>query len=308
MDIEWKSNEVNCMKIINLLAVAIIATAFMECSQCEFPETLSNVCKFYDGQIEEADSRVTLDDNYMINWEKDDPLSIFPRYDVNCLYKVIAANEANASFELVPGSYQYNTELDAHYAVYPYHSNCSISNGVISTQFPAEIEYSGKENSIRHALMTAKAESNNFTFTNAMGILRLKLNAKQPFLIGKVQSIQLKSKTKGLCGNVTIDYTGNRQAPSAMIEATADNRTLTINLVNDLQKNLVKADANENYSEYYIPMAPEIFDANDLLLVIKGSSNTYSKYIGCEINIERRKIFTLTHTISALSYDGDIEN
>ena len=116
-----------------------------------------------------------------------------------------------------------------------------------------------------------------------------------------------KSKTKGLCGTVTIDYTGNQQAPSAMVEATADNRTLTIDLVDDLQKDLLKADANENYSEYYIPMAPELFEANDLLLVIKGSRNTYSKYISCEINIDRKKIFTLLHTISALSYDGDIE-
>ena len=296
------------MKIINSLAVAIIATAFMNCSQCELPDTLSNICKFYDGQIEETDSRVTLDDSYMINWEMGDQLSIFPKYDVNSLYKVVATDKSKASFEFVSTEEQESYAIDAHYAIYPYHSDCSISNGVISTQFPAEIEYSGKENSIRHALMTAKAESNNFTFTNAMGILRLKLNAKQPFLIGKVQTIQLNSKTKGLCGTVTIDYTDNQQAPSATIKATADNRTLTINLVNVIQKDLVKADANENYSEFYIPMAPEIFDANDLLLVIKGGNNTYSKYISCEINIERKKIFTLTHTISALSYDGDIEN
>lgn len=296
------------MKIINLLAVAIIATAFMACSQCELPEATSNICKYYDGQIEEVDSRVVLDYNYMVNWEADDQISIFPGYDVNGLYRVVQFNGSKAHFEFVSSNYQESNKIDATYVVYPYHSGNSISNGVITTQFPAEIEYSGKENSIRHALMTARTESNNFTFTNAMGILRLKVNAKQPFLIGKVLSIQLKSKTKGLCGTVTVDYSGNQQAPSAMIEATADNRTLTINLVDALQKDLVKADANENYSEYYIPMAPGIFDANDLLLVIKGSSNTYSKYISCEINIERKKIFTLMHTISALSYDGDIEN
>lgn len=294
--------------MINLLAVVFITAANMACTQSELPETSSNICKFYDGRMEEDDSRVTLADSYMINWEMDDQLSIFPQYDVNSLYKVIATNESRASFEFVSTEDKESNAIDAHYAVYPYHSKNSMSNGVITTQFPAEIEYSGKENSIHHAVMTAKSENNSFTFTNAMGILRLKVNAKQPFMIGKVQTIQLKSKTKGLCGTVTIDYSDNRQAPPAMIEATVDNRTLTINLVDDLQKDLVKADANEKYSEFYIPLAPEIFEANDLLLIIKGSRDTYSKYIGCSIHIERKKIFTLTHTISALSYDGDIEN
>lgn len=262
----------------------------------------------YTGQVESVNSRATLDDNYCVNWEINDPLSIFPGTDNNHLYKVDQINDSKASFLFVSSDSQESNEIDAHYAVYPYHPTSSISDGIIKTQFPAEIEYSGMENSIRHALMTAKAESNNFTFTNAMGILRLKLNAEQPFKIGKVKTIQLKSKTKGLCGEVTVDYSGSNQAPAATIFATEDNRTLTLNLIESQQKDLKRADANKNYTEFYIPMVPGTFDEKDLLLTVKGSTDTYSQYVNCQVDIERRKIFTLTHTITASSYDADIEN
>lgn len=295
------------------LAAIIIATTLMACSQNELLESPRNICEFYNGQIERIDSRVTLDDSYMMNWEMDDQLTIFPKYDVNNLYEVVQINDSRASFGFVSAEDKEGDGIGAHYVVYPYYPGNSISNKVITSQFPAEVEYSGNENAIRHAVMTAKSENNNFTFTNAMGILHLRVNAKQPFMIGEVQSIQLKSKTKGLCGTVSVDYSDNQAAPSAVIDAATDNGTLTngtltVNLVESLQNLLVKADANENYSEFYIPMAPETFEANDLLLVIKGSQATYSKYISCEVEIERKTIFTLTHTISAISYDGDIEN
>lgn len=295
------------MKINHSLAVAFMATAFIACSQNEWPESLSDIRKPYSGQMEEVNSRVTLDDSHMIHWEMGDRLSIFPGCDLNNLYQVVQITDERGIFEFVSGGNQEYNDLDAHYAVYPYHSGTSVSNKVITTQLPAETVYSGKENSVRHALMTAKSDNTSFTFTNAMGILRLKLNAKQPFMIGKVQKIQLMSKTKGLCGTVTIDYSDDQQVPSAVIEATEDNKTLTLNLVESLRNDLVN-DRDGNYTEFYIPMAPETYEANDLLLVITGSRNVYSKYIGCEVDIERKKIFTLAHTISAQSYEGGIEN
>lgn len=294
------------MKRNHSWAVAVIAAAFMACSQNELPESSPNLYKPYSGQMETVDSRVTLDDEYMPHWEMGDQLSIFPESDVNHLYKVVQINGSNASFEYVSADEQEGNAIDAHYAVYPYHSLNAVSDRVITTQFPAEIEYSGKENSISHALMTAVSADEHFSFTNAMGVLRLRLNAKQPFMIGNVQSIQLISKTKGLCGTATIDYSAAQQPPSAVIEAAEDNRTLTVNLVKNLQVQLLKS-GTEDYSEFYIPMAPEVFEENDLLLVIQGSAKKYSKYVSCEVRIERKKIFTLTHTISGMNYDGDLE-
>lgn len=308
-----KSDYLNYMRKKHSLSAVIIATTLVACSQNELLDSPRNVCEFYDGEIERIDSRVTLDGSYMMNWEMADQLTVFPKYDVNNLYEVVQMDDSRASFGFVSTEDKEGNGIDAHYAVYPYYSVNSISDEVITTQFPSVIEYSGNENAIRHAVMTAKSVSNSFTFTNAMGILHLKVNAKQPFMIGKVQSIQLMSKTKGLCGIVTVDYSDNQTTPSAAIDAVTDNGTLangtlTVNLVESLQTPLPKAGDNENYSEFYIPLAPETFEANDLLLVINGSETRYSKYISCEVEIERRKIFTLTHTISPTSYDGDIEN
>ena len=302
------------MKANHLLSAALlIAASLSSCSQEEQFGQPNEQQKQFMGTMEKVNSRVALDDDNMMNWEMNDKITIFPKFAINNCYEVSTINSTGAAtFEFVDyidaDSY---TTLTANYAVYPYYDNNSISGEIITSTVPGEIDYTGKEESIKQALMVAKSTGEYLNFTNAQGILRLCLNADQPFKYGPVKSIKFISKENLLTGTATMDYS-NGDTPSAVI-SDGGSEEIVINLSQDLQKELAKATANE-YSEFYIPVVPTQFgiDAEgkgDLTMLITFTDGgTYEKSVDLAFEIKRSKIFKLSHKLGTGVYTGEIED
>lgn len=183
------------MKTNRILFAAAMSALLVGCSQEDSLGLTNDVPVVYTGSMEKTTSRVLLDQDYMMNWELGDELSIFPKFDINNQYKVIDVNDNGvATFEYVDYVENPNyTAIENTYAVYPYYAENKLEGDIITTSVPTEVNYEGMEKSIQKALMSAKSSTGKLGFTNAQGILRLRLNAVTPFKYGAIQSIKLES-------------------------------------------------------------------------------------------------------------------
>ena len=295
------------MKTTRILSAAFIAAALVGCSQEEQFNMNQDGQMQFIGSFEQVASRVTMDSNYDLNWEGNEQVSIFPGMTVNNQYQVSSVTGGRASFSFVDYVTPENgyAPTNANYALYPYAADNSIvADGTMTASVPAEFTYDGMENSIKTALMAAKSDDGdgNLSFKNVQGILRLKLNAVQPFLWGAVESIQLKSATQNLSGKVNIKFDGEYPV-AAWGEG---GKVLTLGLSEAYQKDL---ESLGSYSEFYLPMVPAEFEAGDVTLTINWANGTeYEVEVPIDFNIERRKIYTLAHTLKGgTSFEGDLE-
>ena len=303
------------MKATRFLSAALMAAALVGCSQEEqFGISQEGQVQFI-GSFEQVGSRVTMGDDNMMNWEANtDLVSIFPGITVNNQYKVSAVTDGKASFTFVDyvepeGGVYSKTVGKVNYALYPYaDANSITANGTMTASVPATFNYDGKENSIKTALMAAKSESEALNFKNVQGILRLRLNADQPYSYGPVKAITLTSTTAALSGEITITFDDNGFPVGILSDEFG--YELTLNLSKELQKGLPSASTGK-YSEFYIPVVPTSFEAGDVTMTIDWKDediDDYNKVISTDFNIERRKIYTLSHTIDANnSFDGNLE-
>ena len=88
------------MKTTRILSAAFIAAALVGCSQEEQFNMNQDGQMQFIGSFEQVASRVTMDENYDLNWEEGtDTVSIFPGITVNNSYKVNSiATDGRASF------------------------------------------------------------------------------------------------------------------------------------------------------------------------------------------------------------------
>lgn len=301
------------MRTTRILSAAFMAAALVGCTQEEHFDNLQEGRMEFTGAFEQMASRVTMDNEYMMNWENEDMVSIFPGITVNNSYKVSGITNGKASFTFVdyiePADGNYGkTEGKVNYALYPYaDANSITANGSITAQVPSEFAYDGMANSIKTALMAAKSADENLSFKNVQGILRLRLNADQPLNYGAVKSIRIASASHTLSGAVTITFNEEGLPVATMAEG---GKELTVNLSEELQKPLQNA-AKGGYSEYYIPVIPVSFAANDVTMTIDWVDEELEDYVkvaSIPFSIERRKIYTLYHTIGANNdFDGGLE-
>lgn len=296
------------MKTVRALLSVILTMALVGCSEEVSLQPTDNVASVYIGSMEKTASRVWMDQNHMVNWSMDDSLTIFPQFDINNKFKVIDVDgDGLATFYWVDFIDKSDySEIPYTYAVYPYHDDTQIEKEVITTFVPSEVEYTGMENSIKHALMTAKSSSNRLNFTNAQGILRLRLNAVTPFKYGPIASIKLESASKLLSGRATIDYSES-DTPSARI-ADGGSNCLLVRMADEVQKDL-PAKKNGEWADFYIPIVPSCYAKNDLTLTITWKKGgTYQKSVGIDVPIERKKYYTLSHTVGDVPvYEGELE-
>ena len=294
------------MKTNRLLATALVSAVLASCSQDEVLKFSNDAPAVYTGTMEETKSRVLLEQDYTLSWEMGDELSIFPKFDLNNQYRVVSKDGKYATFEYVDYVEKEGyVTIGNTYAVYPYYAENELNGEVITTEVPSVIDYVDMENSIKHALISSKSNESNLYFTNAQGILRLKLNAVTPFKYGAISSITLTSNENLLSGTAKIDYS-NSDTPEAVI--TEGESFLTINLAEALQKDLPSA-KSDNWETFYIPVVPTQFDKEDLTLTIVGrNGETFNRPVRLAFGIERKKIYTLYVTLDENpTYTGELE-
>lgn len=299
------------MKKNYLFAVTLVATALLGCSQDELVNSNPEIKSEFTAALETVESRTVLNDANKVQWVvNDDCVSLFEKVNINAKYKVSGVDD-NGTATLKYVSHIENADyqsLDKYYAVYPYNDeNVIASDGTITAQVPASYIYKDKESCISSALMVARADDKKFRFTNAQGLIRLKLNAETPYVWGKIQSISFTSRDNYLNGTATMSW--NTDTPLAEIKEGLDvNQMLTINLDESLKVDLPSKQSG-NYAEYYFPIVPITFGEEDLTMTVTfANDKTYSKTIPSEFAIGRKEIITLKHTIGADDFTADIED
>ena len=193
-------------KIYQLLAlITLLVSGCSQDEQIKNQDSSSNSL-IYTASFEGSESRTYLNEDGYLRWTADDQISIFGANTYNQQYKFTGETGANSgTFEKVTVSYPTGTDLNHHYALYPYNSQTTISEtGVITATIPADQTYAVNSFGLGDNTMVAvtKDEDDTFLkFKNVGGYLELKLYGDDV----TVKSIKLEGNSdEKLAGNATI--------------------------------------------------------------------------------------------------------
>lgn len=299
------------MKKSYLFAAAIMAAAWTSCSQDEHLNFAGedNVC--LTGVMETIGSRTALDAANNVVWNQEtDEVSAFMGTNTNRRFKINSIDgNGKATFEFVSltkpeTSYAY----DCNYAIYPYSAENAITeDGKLTAPVSAEYTFTDKASSIATALMVAQSTGTSFNFTNAQGILRVRLNAEVPEDWGKVTSIKFTSASNRLSGTAEMTYTEEITTPEAVI-ADNDNAGYELNVTLATPTELPAKQDNQ-FAEFYVPIVPTTFEEGDLTMVVTFENDkTYPLDINATLIIGRKQIKGFKHTIKTGEIDGVIDD
>ena len=291
-------------------AAALMSVALVGCSQDDHLDFVDADKSKFTGVMEVLDSRTSLNDENKVVWNLNDQVSIFEGDNANSLYKVSSITDGKADFEFE--SYEAPEEwidFDDNYAVYPYDEENSIdADGIIYAPVAAEYTFKDEASSIATALMVAKSSGYSLNFTNAQGILCLRLNAQKATKYGAIKSIKFTSQANNLSGTAKMSWDGTNP-PEAEIVPNGAGKELTINLDESLLVVLPESTTG-TYAEYYVPVVPTTFEANDLAMTITWTSGEeYGPIVvPSKFSVERKKIKNIKHTVGKSSFDGVIDD
>ena len=291
-----------------LFAAAVMACVCTSCSQDESLNVLGEGSLVFTGEMESVGSRTSLSEDDKVLWVENDEVSIFKGTNTNRRYKVVGLENGKATFDFV--SYSTPAEVvkfSGNYSVYPYSDGNAIdANGTISATVGAEYTYTDKASSISSALMVAKSEGTNFSYKNAQGILRLRLNAEMPEDFLKITSITLTSASQNLSGVAEMSWEGTETPVAVIKDGENVTKSLTINIPEGL---VLPAKQDNDYEDVYVPVVPVTFAAGDVEMVFtfEDGSTLTSRKNKSEFSIVRKEITGMKYTIGTDGFTGEIE-
>ena len=192
--------------------IAIILAAILGFAACNKPETVVPIADHNTlyAQIEqETATKTYMDVNNNIRWSEGDQIVGFMKSSLGLKYQILPSSvgKTYASFENISGSNDYinaGTKWDHNVVYYPYSDVVEAqklgSNYSLSVSLPAEQTYAEGSFGNGSMAMVAVNETNNITFKNILGGMKLQLKGSQ-----KVTSIQLVGKnSEKLSGAATV--------------------------------------------------------------------------------------------------------
>lgn len=242
---------------------AVLLATLVSCSQNEEPITPNGTTskkqtEFY-ASMATCDSRTFVEDNKYLRWNAGDEITIFNGNSYNSHWQFAGADGANSGkfTEIDESGFVTGTPLDltAHYAIYPYDENITITEaGVVSLTLPAIQAYNHDyANSFGRGANTmmavTKNTSDNFlAFKNLCGYLKLKLYGDNV----TVKSVTVKGNNgEKIAGAAKVTMSYGSQ-PIITMDATAT-ETITI----DCGEGVALSNDPENPTIFWVAI-PEI--------------------------------------------------
>lgn len=222
--------------------------------------------------IEEISAtRTVMDEDNNIRWSEGDQIVGFMRSTLGVKYQVTTASvgKTSASFEEVSsGGLNAGTELEHIIAYYPYSSSVSAvksgSNYTLDVILPTEQTYVAESFGNGAMPMVAVSETNNITFRNVCGGMKLQLKGTQ-----KVASIKVEGKNgELLSGAATVTAYTDETKPAITMVSGASN-SVTLNCGDGVQLNESKA------TEFIISLPPVLFSKGFTVTVTDADEKTY---------------------------------
>ena len=264
------SDKYGATEMKRTIATAIAAvSAFLFAVSCTKQETVPQVGnsgiagKPFTAVIEQETTRTVLTDEYKVNWESGDQISIN-----GAVYSATPdeSDATKADFTFVSG-----TDPEPTYkAVFP----ASLYNAG-SYAFPATQAYSaGKLN----APMYAESETDNLSFRNICGVICLALKGT-----GSVRSIAVTAY-EPICGAFSM-------TDATTVSLTGTGKTVTLECgVTGVPLNM------ETATRFYIYLAPGTYSAGMRFVITNTSGGIYEKTTAKDVTIERSNVYTFNWT------------
>ncbi len=258
------------MKRIALIASAAIA-AITACQRNELPEPASEIQVLYATMEEVTDTRTYMDTDNNIRWSEGDQITGFMRSTLGVQYQVNPASvgETSASFdEVSSGGLNAGTELDHIIAWYPYSSSVKVAKSnddyTLNVALPAEQTYSKDSFGNGSFPMVAVSQTNNITFMNVCGAMKLQLKGTQNVASVKVEG----NNGEKLSGEATVTaYTDGSKPGISMASGASTSVTLTCPEGILLDENTA--------TEFIISLPPTVFTKGFTVTVTDNDGKTY---------------------------------
>ena len=272
---------------IYLAALTLIAA----CNKAESP-VVSQKSDIITAQIEQETSTKTyMDAHNNIRWSEGDQIVGFMKSSLGLKYRILSSSvgKTSASFENVSGSngnINAGTEWDHNIVYYPYSDAIdaakSGSNYTLDVALPSEQTYAAESFGNGSMAMVAVSETNNITFRNVLGGMKLQLKGTQ-----KVKSITLQgNNNEKLSGAATVTAYTDETKPAITMASGASN-TVTLNCGNGVQLNESTA------TEFIISLPPVLFSKGFTVTVTDAEGQTYTVGTDKANTVLRSSILTM---------------
>lgn len=249
------------------VAIASIASValFYSCSQDILDDDFVNepvqtsIKAHHDG--EEGLTKATFDGTD-IQWDENDALSVFPAGSSS---SVKFTKESGASNSFIAAG-----EIDLHsiYALYPYSSSASISDGTISTVIKTtQTATPGSFAPDANVAVGYSADGNEVYFKNAVSYI--KISYKTTVSDVSIQKLTFKSLDESvkLSGNVALTATLSDDRVSDVATSVVSGGQDYVELVGDLQPN----------TDYYLVVAPVELTGGFMVTFTDANGNQFSR-------------------------------
>ena len=279
-----------------IFSLGVMALLFAACSvnEMDIATPIAKDAEEFFATIEDASTRVFVDDGLMVLWHADDRVSIFNKYTYNQQYRFMGNTGANSgSFTKVPNDdFVTGNALNSVYAIYPYKESTEISNqGVLTIDLPATQSYAENSFGAGANTMVSCSVGNELLFKNLCGYIMLKLYGDNV----TVKSISIKGNNdEPLAGKATVNAS-IENAPTLSFEASA---TKEITLTFDAP--VTVGTTAETATSFWLVVPPTTFSKGITLTVKDDKNGEFKKSTTANLLIGRNtlKRFTALHVSS----------
>ena len=216
---------------ILMSALALLVSA---CVRTQFDESGLLGENQFSASVEGAPTKVSMNEDYSLYWEAGDKVSVFAPDNVNREF----AAASSGSETILDGPQDYVVDASAaHYALYPYSEDNSISDGIITTEIP--YEQTPRKGSFPENFSVAKTNGGkSLKFYNVCGLMGFKITRSD------IVRVTLKSAADDeyVVGKIAIDCENITNPTYTVLEGRTE-----VSLVN---KNGFEA------GDYYVAMLP----------------------------------------------------
>ena len=269
-----------------IFSLGEIALSFAACSvnEMDIATPADKEAEEFFATIEDASTKVFVDDELMVLWHADDRVSIFNKYTYNQQYRFTGNTGANSgSFTKVPNDdFITGNALNYVYAIYPYKESTEISNqGVLTIDLPAIQSYAENSFGIGANTMISCSEGNELLFKNLCGYIMLKLYGDDV----SVTSISIKgNNNEPLAGKATVNASIDN-APTMTFDASATNE---ITLSFDTPVTL--GTTAESATTFWLVVPPTTFSKGITLTVKDDKNGEFKKSTTASLQISRNTL------------------
>ena len=265
----------------NILSALAICAALLGCQKNEISETRTSGVELHATIEDDASAKTVMDENNNIRWSEEDQVVAFMKTSLGLRYQIkkeyigktsgyFSQVSSGSSSDIGAG-----TEWDHNVVYYPYsdavEAEKSGDDYALNVVLPSEQTYAAESFGNGAMAMVAVSESNNITFRNVLGGMKLQLKGIQ-----KVATITLLGRNnEKLSGSAVVTaYAGDETKPSIAM-SDGSSTSVTLNCGSGVQLNESKA------TEFIIALPPVLFS--------KGFTVTVTDDAGNEQTIETDK-------------------